>query len=299
MTTTDTTPDTDTHWLGADAETPTGKAWTAIQEGRIRELKKILAEHGKDALGFARGPLGHRVSALAAAAGHGDSAAVELLLEAGASTDHRACGHMMESPLAWAIESRSLSTVRLLLDAGAKAMDDENPCDLAVLYMDHVMSPHNDILEIVLDRTASPGNMNEALHRAVEIGAPQWAAQLTARGADPDYLTPRTGRRALAPALGHEVSPNPFGTYENAWREHSSSATGVRLLEVLLDRGVDMTKPLGNGWSPPLLAAVECGAAWAVPMLIKAGADPEPARAAVRKFGAPKSSPHAVLALFT
>ena len=298
MTTADAATTADRHWLGKGAETPTGKAWTAVQEGRLKDLRNVLATHGDAALGFARGPIGHPVSALAAAAANGDSAAVELLLEAGATTDHRACGHMMQSPLAWAIESRSLTTVRLLLDAGARTANDEDPFDLAVRYMDHVTSPHNNILEIVLDRTEDGEAGNEALHRTVEIGAPQWAAQLTARGADPNHLSTRTGQRALAAALRHDVPASPFYTSENAWRDYSESAVGIRLLNVLLERGVDLTKPLAAGGDPPLLAAVKRGAAWAVPKLIEAGADPEPVRAAIRKYGAKESSPHAVLAIF-
>ena len=106
---------TETHensWLGTDAGTPAGVAWQAVCDGDIELLDRVLADHGSAALKTAQGPIGHPVTALAAAAKRGDSAAVERLLKAGADPNVAACGHMTQSPVAWAIKACSLTTIR-------------------------------------------------------------------------------------------------------------------------------------------------------------------------------------------
>ena len=298
-----TPADRDSHWLGTLALTPAGKAWKAVIQGRLQEVKHVLQAHGQNALGLVMDPTGHPVSALTAAAKNGDSAAVQVLLAHGAATDHQASGNRPQSPLAWAIKSGSVSTVRLLLDAGARPIGFEDACDLAVEHGNPVLNPANEILDLVLTHIAMAADTNEALHRAAERGVPQWTAQLTAHGADPNHLSTRTYTRALTPVLKTHVTPRSDLACENGWQRYDADETGPRLLQVMIDAGIDLSMPLqrhSDRAQPdqPLVAAVEYGAAWAIPMLIAAGANPETARNEIRKYGVWKGSPHAVLALF-
>ena len=287
---------TETHensWLGTDAGTPAGLAWHAVYDGDIEGLDRVIADHGSAALKTAQGPIGHRVTALAEAAKRGDSAAVERLLKAGADPNVAACGHMTQSPVAWAIMACSLTTTRLLLNAGAEPTDDEDLQDIAVLALDPVVEPHNYLLAELLK--TMDGSTN-AMHRAVERLSPQWTAQLVEKGTDPNTLCNRTDTRPLA------VAPKQHAHAEAwSWQSFNAGATGPRLVQTLLNGGADPNAPLGvpSRFNPtPLIAAVENGSTWAVPMLINAGADPAPAREHFTKYGLRQGSPEAVLALY-
>ena len=285
-----------------DRETAAHKAWTAVVNGRLQDLKEIVERHGEAAFAVVEGPGGNPISTITAAAWNGDSAAVGLLLKAGAPTDHKASGDPVQSPLAWSIVSQSVTTVRMLLDAGACPLGAEDPCDLAVLYGDPVRDPRNEILDLVLAHIKTTTETDEALHRAAERGAAEWAERLTAHGADPNHVSTRTYSRALKAVLKHHHVP-ATGDHarKHGWREHDANAPAVKLLRTMIEAGADLSKPLDvNRTYPdtPLLAAVEYGAAWAVPILIRAGADPEPARKEIREHGLRRGSPHAVLALF-
>ena len=284
-----------------NVETPAHKAWTAVVRGRLRDLKAIVDRHGDAAFAVVEGPGGNPVSAITAAAWNGDSAAVGVLLKAGACTNHKASGDPVQSPLAWSIASQSVSTVRMLLDAAACPLGAEDPCDLAVLHGDPGSNPRNEILDLVLADIRTTTETDEALHRAAERGAWEWAERLTAHGADPNHLSTRTYSRALRAVLKHHVPATGDHACKYGWRKHDTSAPAVKLLRTVLAAGADLSKPLDvNRTYPdtPLLAAVEYGAAWAVPILIRAGADPEPARKEIREHGLRRGSPHAVLALF-
>ena len=289
------------HRAGTGMDTPSGRALTAVALGRLRDLRQVLEAHGEDALRLVQTPGGETMSALSIAARNGDSGAAAMLIGHGAQTDHRAGGRMTKSVLVEAIGSRSLSTVRVLLDAGAQPNGSEDICDLAIELGDPVLDPENRILDLVLAHIGATTDTDEALHRAAERGAPEWAALLAAHGADPNHLSPRTGARALTPVLKHRTPHRRDHAYENGWRDYDTSAPGPRLLKVMLDAGVDLRKPLHNNGTYPdaaLVAAVEYGAAWAIPTLIKAGADAAPAREEIRRHGVRKGSPHAMLALF-
>ena len=188
---------TETHensWLGTDAGTPAGVAWQAVYDGDIEQLDRVLADHGSAALKTAQGPIGHPVTALAAAAKRGDSAAVKRLLKAGADPNVAACGHMTQSPVAWAIRACSLTTTRLLLNAGAEPTDDEDLQDIAVLALDPVVEPHNYLLAELLKTMVGS---TDAMHRAVERLSPQWTGQLVEGGGRPERVV-RPRRHAAA-----------------------------------------------------------------------------------------------------
>ena len=90
-------------WLGTDADTPSGRAWGAVILADYSNLAETLERHGEQATGTVQGPLGHPVNALTAGATRGDTRAVTMLLDAGADPGEKASGHMVATPMAWAI----------------------------------------------------------------------------------------------------------------------------------------------------------------------------------------------------
>ena len=122
-------------WLGADADTPSGRAWGAVVLADYGDLTETLERHGVLATGTAQGPLGHPVNALTAGAQRGDTRAVTMLLDAGANPGRKASGHMVATPMAWAIEADSLGCVRLIATAlekrGTRQPKDEDWSDMA------------------------------------------------------------------------------------------------------------------------------------------------------------------------
>ena len=292
----------DQHFLGEDANTPTGQAWRAVQNGDVKTLDSVLSTYGKDALGTAKGLIGHHVTALTAAARNGDSASIERLLKHGADPNVAASGHIIFSPIAWAIKSQNLTAVRLLLNADAKpytaadGADTEDLYDLAVISGDPISKPGNAILELLLEtRKPAPTDLADTLHRAVERHAAQWVGMLADFHAEPNHVCKRTGTRAMAAALaiGH-IEPNPM-----RWDSYDRDKIGPRVLRALLKAGADPNLSVrafhyNPEWNAatfdidiprPLVAAIESGAAWAVPMLIQAGADVEPALAHFKRYG--------------
>ena len=136
----------------------------------------------------------------------------------------------------------------------------------------------------------------DAMHRAVERLSPQWTDQLVEKGTDPNALCKRAGTRPLAVALKQNAHAEAWN-----WQSFKTSAIGPRLLQTLLSAGANPNATLGvpSRFNPtPLIAAVENGSTWAVPMLIKAGADPVPAQEHFTTYGLRKGSPEAVLALY-
>ena len=157
-----------------------------------------------------------------------------------------------------------LSSVRMLLEAGARQAGNEDVQDTAVYSTDPVTDSKHPILAILLEKMKPS---TEALCRAIERKAPRWAEQLTRAGADPNAWSRRTETAPLLDALSAPGSAD-------------AGTLGPRLLKMLLDAGADPERPLFNEGGTnypgptPLAWAVENGAWWAIPTLAGAGADP-------------------------
>ena len=241
------------------ADTPQYKAWHAVTQGDIKSLDAVLREHGSTATRVAQVGRGQGETPLSAAAGAGDSAGVERLLAAGAEPNTTSRDHPVVSPLARATASGSLTTVRMLLDAEAAASDNEDVQDIAVGHGDPAAEPANRILELLLDRLPPSGT---ALSRCVERHAPHWAAQLTARGIDPNRIWKPWSGPPLVLAFDAPGNIN-------------KKSIGPHLVQVLLDADADPNAATGHEGvdSPPMLvAAIERGAWWAIEPLADAGA---------------------------
>ena len=263
-----TTAGSAAEWLGNDAYTPSGEAWRAVQEGKHDTLEAILESHGQAACGTAQGPVGHPVRALSCAARMGDTLAMTMLIKAGADVNARSDGNMIASPLQWTIEANSLAGIRILVQNGAEVNPEhENLARHAVQYGDPVQHPHNTVLEALLSSGTKAGP--DALVMALERRSPQWAAQLLDAGVDPNAHDTRPGgRQPLEVVI--QLRPQNAGAAD-------ASSTAMRSLQVLLDAKVDVNAELGpkNMYCrPPLLAAVEAGAGWAIRNLLDAGARP-------------------------
>ena len=266
-------------WLGNDADTPAGRAWDAVRRADYGGLKTTLERHGKESTATAQGAIGHPVTALTAAARQGDTRALSMLLDAGADPSVKASGHMIASPMAWAIEADSAGCVTLLVEAlggtGIEQPGDEDWCDLAILSHDYIAHPGPYILQRLLEAGARP--TQGALCRAVTQGIHQAAELLLDHGADPNAIDERTGTTPLGwcvSTLGGDAA--------------DASTTGPRMLELLLAREADPNAACGRpgGYRPSVLvAALDAGSAWANRRLVAGGADLEKAREHVRKYG--------------
>ena len=266
-------------WLGTDADTPSGRAWGAVVLADYSELAETLERHGEQATGTAQGPLGNPVSALTAGAERGDTRAVTMLLDAGADPGKKASGHMVATPMAWAIEADSLGCVRLVATAlekrGIGQPEDEDWSDMAIVHHDYIGHPDPDILRTLLELGAR--TTQDALCRSVSHGLHQAVELLLDHGVDPNERDEQTGETPL----GWCVS-TLGGTAGRM------DTTGPAMLSLLLDCSADPTSVCGKPGMhqpPVLVAAVEAGAAWAIRQLIEAGADLKQAREHVRRHG--------------
>ena len=190
----------------------------------------------------------------------------------------------------------------MLLDAGACPLGAEDPCDLAVLYGDPVREPRNEILDLVLTHIKTTTETDEALHRAAERGAAEWAERLTAHGADPNHVSTRTYSRALKAVLKHHHVPATGDrARKHGWREHDRNAPAVKLLRTMIEAGADLSKPLDlNRTYPNTRSSRRWSTARRGPSRSSSGPEPtpEPARKEIREHALRRGSPHAVLALF-
>ena len=217
-------------------------------------------------------------------AARGDSLAVEMLLKAGADPNGpRESKWQRASTLARAVKAGSAPAARLLLDAGAVENSGEDLADILIKGGQPANAEHGAVLELLIERGRAT---TQALGRATLVGAAHWCRQLTAGGAAVDSDANRWETAPLRLAIGAHGSTQdaaatagaePSGVSER----HKGTETVRELLRMRANPKSDVGRR-GGYRRPPLVAAVELGAAWAITPLIESGASPQAALNAVR-----------------
>ena len=177
---------------------------------------------------------------------------------------------MIQSPLHWAAEAQSVGCVRLLLAWNAEQAPGEDVHATAVWHQEPTGGPC-EVLRALLSRMPpTPFALNQAVRR----NAITSVADLLAAGLDPNEEASSRHVRPIATVLGSSCT--------------APGAAGEMILRSLLGAGADPNSPCGmkGMYRPPaLLAAIEAGAAWAVPILIEAGADVAATKAIIARHG--------------
>lgn len=272
------------NWL-LEPNTPQGRAWIAVLNSDYGRLATEIAHHGAACTGPSALPGGWPVTPLTQAAKQGDSLAVRMLLDAGADPNHAASGNQIQSPTQWAIEAKSLGCARLLLAAGATAPKWEDWAQEAVLSTEtEVVDEAPSILRAML--AAGAPATDAAMWAAISTGRHVAALDLIAHGGHVDAVY--RSHPMMSAALQLPGSDD-------------SDSTGPQMLRILLAATASPDIPCGPQGlhRPPALGyAIECGAAWAIRPLIRAGADTQAVVALIEKrdlltWGAPHcGSPH-------
>ena len=245
-------------WIEKYKNDPRAQACTAVVDGDMALLDAVLLTNGKAATAPIPGPIDqHPTSALIQAASAGDSASVERLLKAGADPNDKA-GTYSYTPLGWSVAAQNLTSVRLLVDHGAKPDENENLLDLAVESAQRMSQGH--LLGFLLEKFRPS---SEALVGAIERQNVEWVELMLEAGADPNELSIRAGGRPLLAALKVAGDERP-------------ASIGQQIVRALVKHGADLHEPIGvrtKNNPLPLEAAVEVGAYWAIEPLIELGAD--------------------------
>ena len=245
-------------WIEKYKNDPRAQACTAVVDGDMALLDAVLLTNGKAATAPIPGPIEeHPTSALIQAAGAGDSASVERLLKAGADPNDKA-GTYSRTPLGWGVAAQNLTSVRLLVDHGAKPDEKEDLLDLAVKSAQRMSQGH--LLGFLLEKIPPS---SEALVGAIERHNVEWVEQMLEAGADPNEISIRAAGRPLLAALNVPGDERPI-------------SIGQQMVRLLAKHGADLCEPIGvrtRNNPTPLEAAVEVGAYWAIEPLIELGAN--------------------------
>ena len=234
------------------------------------EIVRLLLDHGADANAETEGGLKvlHQVSFGPYECQEDGLRVAELLLEHGAEVDTRSKDH--STPLRLASQHGKLEMVRLLLDHGA------DPEANAEGYMGekplHKVSggeyrSQEDgvrVAQLLLERgadvNARRNDHQTPLHVASYFGFVEIVRLLLDRCADPEANAESDmGEKPL-----HKVSYGKYRSQEN----------GVRVAQLLLERGADVNTRRNDGWTP-LNVASYFGIVEIVRLLLDHGADPE------------------------
>jgi len=229
----------------------------ACYAGHVEVAKLLIAKGAPVVMGPAVADLGPTV--LSAAAAGGSAELVKLLLAKGAKADSPSPRH--GTPLANAARRGSVEVVEVLLEAGAR-VDPADPRGMSALAV-AARSGHLKVVELLLAKGADPkfrdchalsaavssknrelfdlilskvgpidykGDLaGRMLITTVEVGWPELAEELLAKGVPVDYVRQGDNRRALDLAI---------------WRSNS------RLVELMIRRGASLNKRDRNGRTP-------------------------------------------------
>jgi ankyrin repeat protein len=242
---------------------------------RKAEAVRVLLELGADA----------RQARLTSVALFGCAEIAAMLIAGGASVD-----------LADAILLGDASAVAERLRSGA-SIHGVGRCGKTPL-MAAVMAGNTELVRTLLDRGAEPsgGPGSDALGWAASRGQLDIAAELLARGADPNaegiICTPlmsaaRGKHRSLVQLLLSHGADAEHGSANDSPLQQAADQGQVEIVEFLLDAGADPNRGTPYGRSP-LRAAARCGSLRCASLLLERGALPdgeEEARYAVTPLG--------------
>ena len=236
------------------------------------EIVRLLLDHGADPEANAEGSMGskplHEVSYGKYRSQENGVRVIQLLLEHGADVNTRRNDHW--TPLHVASYSGNVEIVRLLLDHGAdpeaSAEGDMGVKPLHQVSYGKYRSEEDGVrvAKLLLERSADVNtrrNDNQTpLHLASYFGNVEIVRLLLDHGADPEANA--EGSMGSKPL--HEVS---YGKYK-------SLEDGVRVAQLLLERGADVNTRRNDHWTPLHIASY-FGNAEIARLLLDHGADPE------------------------
>ena len=260
---------------GADINTRRDDHWTPLHVasylGNV-EIVRLLLDHGADPEANAEGDMGskplHQVSCGKYRSQEDGVRVAQLLLERGANVNTRRDDH--QTPLHAASYFGNVEIVRLLLEHGAdseaNAEGDYGAKPLHSLSCGKFESQEDGVrvaellLEHGADVNARRNDHHTPLHVASYLGNVEIVRLLLAHGADPGANAEGDmGEKPL-----HQVS---YGKYR-------SQEDGMRVAELLLERGADVNTRRNDHWTP-LHVASYFGIVEIVHLLLDHGADPE------------------------
>ena len=234
------------------------------------EIVRLLLDHGADANAETEGGLKvlHQVSFGPYECQEDGLRVAELLLEHGAEVDTRSKDH--STPLHLASQHGKLEMVRLLLDHGAdpeanaEGYMGEKPLHQVSSGKYRSQEDGVRVAQLLLERgadvNARRNDHQTPLHVASYFGFVEIVRLLLDRCADPEANAESDmGEKPL-----HKVS---YGKYR-------SQEDGVRVAQLLLERGADVNTRRNDGWTP-LNVASYFGIVEIVRLLLDNGADPE------------------------
>ena len=257
---------------GADVNTRRNDHWTPLHaasySGNV-EIVRLLLDHDADPEASAEGDMGekplHQVSFGKYRSQEDGVRVAQLLLERGADVNGRRNDH--QTPLHLASYYGNVEIVRLILDHGADPevnAEGEKPLHRVSYGKYRSQEDGVRVAQLLLERGADVnGRRNDhqtPLHLASYSGNVEIVRLLLDHGADPEA----NAEGVMAEKPMHKVS---YGKYR-------SEEDGVRVAQLLLERGADVNTRR-NDHQTPLHLASYSGNVEIVHLLLNNGADPE------------------------
>ncbi len=216
------------------------------------------------------------------AAEHGDVAAVEALLSAGADTEYR--DHNGDRALLWASRSGNSGVVRRLLEAGSPPDSADDPYGRTPL-MEAASAGSAEAVRLLLAAGADPHRFDQSAETALHYaaGSPGATRLLLEAGANPNAITEYLFWTPLhdAAAYGDAEVVRLLLQADGAREARNSDGNTALMLATLAQRTDSVAAMLEAGADPnlgndagltPLLVAVQHGQVEPVRLLLAAGA---------------------------
>ena len=210
--------------------------------------------------------------ALTAAATRGELRIVEMLLDHGADPNRTVSGDLTvimggSTPLVSAVQSRDIEMVRLLLERGARAVEDIEAFEIVINGSDIEMA------SLLLSHGANPNMASRA-------DGPAYAIVYSADG--------RSGRQVEVPQT--DLAPDRLDETARRWQCAMSDATSLlhqaigpggtgnqedrnQIVRLLLERGADPNARTPRNGTTPLMNAASLQNHEAIVMLLDTGVD--------------------------